>query len=591
MANAEVAGALLLERINALNHSKVDPLERFQLLQVLQPPGENLVESLRNRYLRTLLPLGPRYAALHTQAIDLSCALATGFKIVVRDILSGHPDQDKLRKLLFTSVYMAVHHISLVLLDTYIVYLPEPGHLWEELNQLYLLAEQHHAHDEPLLQPDTSAAPRTISLAYRRAVLMALANPYNLMQEEAQTVFRLLHKLAAGCRVLRLDEDTPAAGFYIDLRVDRGPQFAQDTGEIHGIEPRVIVSAELLQAVHKRIETLATQTPEQAAKLRMSRLERRMQRDMLRRLASSWGRQSEREHERHSHLDPVDVVIGLSAAHHHVDSEQPFTPELHELRIHTNYDPDTHTAEPGTGSLDLSLVPLDHEPWKVDEAESRLEAGVTIPRLSSFDADGKTRDVWHKIYAHRSPIENRKAETDSFNTLYAVSSWDAKNRSAQGMALSCEHSRSLPVRVGEVVAYEPQGSGRAKAHWSVGTIRWLRVAEGNTLEMGVMRLSEGARAAATRAVRGVGQGGEYFRSLIIPQDGLDSPHGHMLTPAAIYDVGTVLAVNLGDHIRYVRLSRLIEATRSFSQFQFESADTPASETANIQAMRAAVQAQ
>jgi hypothetical protein len=312
---------------------------------------------------------------------------------------------------------------------------------------------------------------------------------------------------------------------------------------------------------------------------------------MLRRLASSWGRQSEREHDRHTHLDHVDVVIGLSAAHHHVDGERPFTPELHELRIHTGYDPETRTTEPGRGSLNLSLVPLDHEPWKIDDAESRLAAGVTTPRVSSFDADGKTRDVWHKIYAHRGPTESREAETDSFNTLYAVSTWETKNRSAQGMALSCHHSRSLPVRVGEVVAYEPQGSERGKSQWSVGTIRWLRVMEGDTLEMGVMRLSEGARAAATRAVKGAGQGGEYFRSLIIPRDGLDSPHGHILTPAAIYDIDTVLAVNLGDRIRYIRLSRLIEATRSFSQFQFELVDTPASETANIQAMRAAIQAQ
>ncbi len=588
MANPEVAGAQLLERINGINHSRLDPLERFSLLQILQPHAESLAESLRSRYLRTLLPLAPRYAVTHEQAIELSCALATGFKLVVRDIVEGHPNQEKLRTLLYTSIYMGVHHLSLVLLDIYIVYKPEPAHLWEEINHLYLLAEQEGTGDDPLMQPDKTAAPRTISLAYRRAVLMALANPYNLMQEEALTIFRLLYKLAAGCRLLHPDDDLPEAGFYVDLGADRGPQFARDTHSIRGIAPRIIAPTELLHAVQGRITALAGKEPKQDAIRKMSRLERRMQRDMLRRLERSWGRKSEREHERHAHLGHMDVVIGLSAAHHHVNGEQPFLPELDEVRIHTGYHPGSEPT--GSGGLGLSLVPLDFEPWKAEEAESRIESGVTAPRVSSFDANGKTRDVWQKIYAHRGAIEAREAEASSFDTLYAISTWETKNASAQGMAMGCEHSRSLPVRVGEIVAYEPQGSERGKEHWSIGTIRWLRVLENDALEMGIMRLSEGARAVATRAVKGVGQGGEYFRSLVVPQDGLDAAHGHILTPAAIYDTDTVLALNLGDRIRYVRLDRLLEATRSFSQFEFTPVETPDSETANIKAMQAAIKA-
>jgi hypothetical protein len=93
---------------------------------------------------------------------------------------------------------------------------------------------------------------------------------------------------------------------------------------------------------------------------------------------------------------------------------------------------------------------------------------------------------------------------------------------------------------------------------------------------------------ATRAVQGVGQGGEYFRALVLSATELDDPDASLIVPGAIYDIGTVLAINSRDAIKYVELTGLLESTRSYSHFRFKVVGTPASESKNIATMRAMV---
>ena len=52
----------------------------------------------------------------------------------------------------------------------------------------------------------------------------------------------------------------------------------------------------------------------------------------------------------------------------------------------------------------------------------------------------------------------------------------------------------------------------------------------------------------------------------------------MIAPAAIFDVGTVLLVNDGQKLTYLRLSDLADTSRSFSQFTFGAAQPPKMKT-------------
>lgn len=573
LTNVQLSAGDILSRLQRLNVTRLAPPHRFALLGLIQPVAENLIETLRDKYDKAPLPLAPRHYGYFTQATQLSAAVAAGFRVVLKDLWGGGDADEKAEDIALPAFYMTLHHLSLILLDTYSVYFPEPSQLWGELNALYLYAERHAVLDAPILLEDNSAAAHTISLAYRRAVLLALANPYHLMRHDVHTVFRLLFKVSNTAGMSRPVAEDSGSCFFVDLKADAGPRFAADAAKVEAVEPRVFDVSRLLAIVQKRIAALTSTSTDDKIR-NMPYLMRRMQRDMLRRLRDSWGRQRERQHERHAVLGDRTIAIGLSAVNHFVGGEQAFCPELEEIQIYTGYRP--------SASQELTLMPLELEPWKMEDAQQRLQAGIQEPRHSVFN-DDKVLDVWRKVYATQV---RRDADDDGDVPAYSTSHWELRNVSAQGLSMACEAAQPMPVGVGELIAYQPTAETLDHAQWVIGSIRWLRVTDNRSLAIGIMGLSGTARSVATRAIKGAGKGGEYFRALIVPNVDLDDESATLIVPAAIYDAGTELAVNLKDEIRYVRLTRILDATKSYAHFEFDVVETPDSETRNIHAMRA-----
>ena len=85
-------------------------------------------------------------------------------------------------------------------------------------------------------------------------------------------------------------------------------------------------------------------------------------------------------------------------------------------------------------------------------------------------------------------------------------------------------------------------------------------------------------------IEGVGKGGEYFRALHA-NSGTDPVIESLITPAAIYDIGSVMVINTGQELSYIRLTKLIETTNSFSQFAFEPTHPPESEVEKITSIK------
>ena len=90
--------------------------------------------------------------------------------------------------------------------------------------------------------------------------------------------------------------------------------------------------------------------------------------------------------------------------------------------------------------------------------------------------------------------------------------------------------------------------------------------------MGIMFLSSRAIPVATQALSGIGAETGYFRSLLIPQPHSKQRIRSLIVPVWLYDVNTVLSVNMNNRLFYVRLTQLVLSTRSLSQFKFEVLD-------------------
>ena len=125
----------------------------------------------------------------------------------------------------------------------------------------------------------------------------------------------------------------------------------------------------------------------------------------------------------------------------------------------------------------------------------------------------------------------------------------------------------MPTSVGELVGY--RFGTRTGERWKIGVVRWLQSLPDIGLEMGIMHLGASGVPATVCGIEGLGAGTGYFRALLIARQVSLQQIRTLLLPASLYDVNSVLTINVKQRLFRGRLSRLVRATRAFAQFEFE----------------------
>jgi len=561
------AAERLLGVLHSYNRCPMKPAGRFQFLEQLRPVINEYVDALSDRLSGNSFPLTDKPRAKFQLIAALIRESACGYKHVVHDFIQDTNKSSFTDAVPVHSIYHAVLFLSKSLLAAYSAYVPEPEGVWGELHRLYRFAERHDLLALPIGTPDQAphdADPQTIKHVYKRIVLLYLANPYHLMSGEAAMIYAHLNTWATHGRLTEVDRNLSLDGkYFIDLSQELPPQYSLLRGAPQRCDDlRVLDVSRLVENVAAELNKY-TEPQSEADTIPMT-LRERIRRNMLQRLEHAWGGRRERHDERVPNNMDIVLAAGMSASHHFVSNELPFTPERDEVRIH----------RPGGVKQAFSLVPIEDEPWKAADKLDKLDAGVAKPRLSQFAG---AEDLWEKIYASKANTGKRAEDLDQDFTAQL---WRQINGSSGGMGVSCD-GRGKRIRVGDIVVLK--NANNLSADWTAGIVRWLRDVRDEQLEIGIMALPGGLQPVAVRSIGGVGNGGEYFRSLILTEGDTT----HLLVPSAIYDVGTCLVLNRGENLIYVRLVSMHEATASFSRFKYEVIATPLSEQQNIEAIRAA----
>ena len=391
--------------------------------------------------------------------------------------------------------------------------------------------------------------------------VLALSNPYHLMQGEAEELYRRIGRWVHFVQIGRPAADRSLEGGFVgDLASDFPPRYIPRKIKVPlPTDPRTLDVGQVVASLAQQIDRL-TQT------LRTTRhanvLSERMQRDMYIRFKASLAGRQERAEERRPTVSNIVLVEGLSAAHFFVGDRQPFTPEEDEAKWR-----DRLNEASGPDGLKLA----GENDYLVEPVNQRQAAFQThrTSRFSGFDAD--MDDIWSKANVVKQTEAPRKRAS-----RYRAHNWSRKNESPGGMALFCAKDSPMQVKVGELVAYGPSKIQPGK-DWRIGTIRWLRTRPNGGLELGIKHLADDALAAGSKAVRGPGSGAEYFRAIFVPRVNPLVKEATLLTPAAVYDVGTVLKLNLRELVVYAQLTELLETTRMFAHFRYKLVQAPPEE--------------
>ena len=534
----------LFSALIEMNQLDISAQQRFRALELLRPSILSVLQTMQKHYVGQPLPLPEKGRKVMELSEALLNQLATGYRICIADEeRKGVLRKDK--KLLTTAIHRALSALGDGLLRAYLVYAPCPSGLWHTLHQLYALAEERSLGHARVRLDSEEIAADTISGLYKQLLLLALTSPYRLRPGEIGAIHAALRQWAEHVSLEDyVQPKSPDQIFITSLDSDDPPTYLVLRHQnYHRRNCRLLDTAELAEAAQAELDALQQDKPRNT----------RLKAGTLRRLMLAWGVMPKRRFSRSQQTSQARVAIGLSAVHHFVSGGQPFdagtpggTPPEEKARF-TATDPSGQRDE-APDVWDLRAT----RRWRTDEFTVRM---VDLAEEQAPPAPDPADSV------------EARAEAE-----YNTHVWRMVNVSAGGYCLLWDSRESTDAQVGELIGiHETVADEDDDTHLALGIIRWMKCPPGKGVELGVQMLSPGAVAVATQVVR-PDRELQFMRSLLLPEIRQLRQPATLITPTLPYQTGDQVRVNSHGKLARVQLTRLLEYTGAFCQFQFTALD-------------------
>ncbi|QLC74289.1 PilZ domain-containing protein [Pseudomonas sp. LPB0260] len=272
----------------------------LSLLFRINRSGMTLLE--RQRALQSFSDQYRHYAAAYQDKaappalfVHLCGELAIGFKRLLLQILQGRQPS---RPHLAWCLYMALHFLAQSLLRHYQRYHEPPPSLWRDSHLLYWIGEHQQCLDEQVAATFSPRPANTLRGLYQQMLLLALSNPFHLVEGECPRLFGALAPLAELARLLPWDVEGDAEGPIVDLTESQPCLSYTQKPEGDQANLRHLELGALLIALHEP-------APLQGAE----------ERRLLGQVQHHWLGRQQRRHPRTEQAAPCDLVIGLPAIH------------------------------------------------------------------------------------------------------------------------------------------------------------------------------------------------------------------------------------------------------------------------------------
>ncbi len=537
-ANLGQSTRALYTAINELNRVRLTPGRRLELLERLRPAIEFVASGLRRHYLGQPIPLPEQAKKVAQLAHELFSQLATGYALCAQTLLQGYRPAEVANpeQALTTALHRAITAHTVNLLRNCELYRRPVAGCWHALHEIastaWKLGLEHRRVDDP--QHGNS----TLENAYLRALLLGSAKTHQLRQEE---MARLFQRLADWSRVVTLCG--PSEGlFAIDPDGDGGPVFlsyCQPAPHWLGFDTRALAEQLTEQLAEQRALAAASGSPLTAAT--------DFPTGLLTHLIHGWSTASSRNFLRIERSEPVEIALGLTAAHHFLSGAIDFQRLL------------SSKSRPLTGKDENPFlrqnVPATKEKgrqWDVWDSPYRNAGGLTRVSLESIDYD---------IKRHADPTAPATRERDS--ERFRSHQVQTVNLSPGGYCLRWPPNSPTQLRTGEIVGLREAGAER----WSIGVVRWVHM-RGEEPHLGIELLSPSAAPYGARVIQTSGGSEEYLRVLVLPEIQQISQPATLITPHLPFREGQKVMLQARDRETRIHLGRRIASSAAYSQFEF-----------------------
>lgn len=307
--------------LETLNRQKISPNLRLQALDTYRPFLMLTAQALAEDYTHSTLPLQDKAKAAATLAESLWLELGYGYKLALIDL------QNQLIKLgteksSTQAIQRAMHAIAEHAMVHYQTYIIPPNHIWGDLHQLYFCAVQLGIQNADIaIEKSTAnasgAALLTIENTYKHALLMSLAEPQQLIQQEIRTVADYLthhinHVLIGA--VVPLENITGA--FVISLNSNNPPiPYNKQIKAPNPDSDILLQTIDLVRAIHQDLGDLQNRKLPKTGSIPAD-ANRNDYIELLTHLIKNWGVTPKRIFNRTPKNGDIELVTGIAAIHH-----------------------------------------------------------------------------------------------------------------------------------------------------------------------------------------------------------------------------------------------------------------------------------
>ena len=512
---------LIAEALEEINQLDLPVQNRLEVLESFVTPVMCVTGALKTLYLGKPLPLEDINLGRATRVLDLFNQMATGYRILISDLDA----MVKPGSFLATAIHRALRYLCEILLNNFQIYVQYPDGLWLAIHTLYAQAEQRgitsrSVTDTTLPTPDHSS----IETIYKQILLLSLACPYRLRQNEMHHVYSALVKWVGSSHLYHINDAEARGLFAINLSSDEPPIYcAIKEGNLTDGQWYILDTTEMADRMRAVLSEQSAATNGRPGTDNTGTMQR---------LMLTWGVMPKRRFSRYRQDSHIKLVVGLDSIHRMVA------------------EPVNEQAGDDTGMSEA----IDDKQYLKDPT---IEQETSFSTERPADGPGNFTDNLLK-----------GAYSVTTRTEQNIESWKMCDMSAGGYCLLWDSERASSARVGELVALS-EGEEDSSSNWQLGVVRWMKFTEEHGLELGIQMLSPGARAISALIHKGKVSTGDKIAGILLPEIKALKQPATLLLPALPFRTGCSSTIDDAGKTEKVQLTRQLENTGSFAQYHYK----------------------
>jgi hypothetical protein len=449
----------LYHALASVNRQEISVKRRFQFLEAINAPLNDVLDSLPSHYAGKPLPLSGKRQKVADLYYQLLKQTIIGYqKVIASSLELGRFGWKQ-------TVSTAIHRIfgfqRLLLGNARLLYHPYPKGLWQQIYWLYSQVEHHGLLGSKVAIAGDPAHKTSLATEFNKLLLHALLTPNLFQLKELEAVLATMEHWTRHVRVVALRRPEQSHVYAFKLQTDMPPGLMPDNESEDEAAAFDDVRYLLMDDLVKHLDKLAQQAEPGISEIRIARRLTLPRRALLL-LTNTWGRPTTRRSPRKPVNAKVEIAIGMSAIHYITSSGRRNAPT-----------PGAHPPPPQGNEVEDIFVPL---PGDADTKPSLEDATFVGQREQS-------QDIWETAYFEPEPAPPSWTESIQLKA-YSYQKAAVQNTSSGGLCITLEQNAVEQIQLNEWVAMRNR-----EGPWTLGMIRWLLCPTRGPIRAGIERLS------------------------------------------------------------------------------------------------------